>query len=178
MVEEVASLREVVGRFREFSRPVELKPEPLDMNALLRDLGALQRDMQVEEDLCEGRADAFGDADRLRQVFMNLASNAREATGSTGGRMGLSTRPDGEQLCVVIEDDGPGIDEADRERIFEPYRSGKRGGLGLGLALVKGIVMAHGGSIEVDRGKWGGARFTLRLPRRAVDAQKHTEVQA
>jgi two-component system OmpR family sensor kinase len=67
-------------------------------------------------------------------------------------------------VTLVVEDDGPGIPEADREHVFEPYRSGSEKGLGLGLALVKGIVLAHRGDIRVDEGRWGGARFTIELP--------------
>ena len=156
----------MVGRFREFSRPVELARTAFDANALLRDIGAMQRDLRVELDLAEDLPMAFGDADRLRQILMNLASNTREATkGQDAARLGLSTRPVESGVALVFEDDGPGIAPEDREHVFEPYSTGKKTGLGLGLALVKGIVLAHEGSIEIDEGRFGGARFTIVLPR-------------
>ena len=162
VIEEVESLRGVVGRFRDFSRPVELEIEPFDAGGLLRDIGSMQRDLQVEVEIEDALPAAAGDADRLRQVLMNLASNAREA-GAT--RLLLGATATDNAVLLVFEDDGPGIPEAGRERIFEPYRTGKKTGLGLGLALVKGIVLAHGGSIEVGEGTPGGARFTVTLPR-------------
>jgi len=166
VIEEVSSLREVVGRFRDFSRPVELERAAFDANALLRDIGAMQRDMRVELDLTEGLPMVFGDADRLRQILMNLASNSREATKDREEpRLGLATRAVDSGIALVFEDDGPGIAPEDREHVFEPYRTGKKTGLGLGLALVKGIVLAHEGTIEVDEGRFGGARFTIVLPR-------------
>lgn len=165
VVEEVDSLREVVGRFRDFSRPVELELEAVDLNALLRDIGAMQKDLGVELALDEGLPPALADADRLRQVLMNLASNAREATARTADpRLRLGTRVDARGVALSFEDNGPGIAVADREHVFEPYRTGRKTGLGLGLALVKGIILAHEGSIEVDAGPLGGARFTIVLP--------------
>jgi nitrogen fixation/metabolism regulation signal transduction histidine kinase len=177
VVEEVESLRSVVNRFREFSRPVELALKPVDLNPLVHDVGALQRDLQVELDLDPsiGRVDV--DRDRIRQMLMNLATNARAATESVDeARLRFSTalRDDAasglpatqnEWVEIVVEDNGPGIPDTERERVFEPYRTGSTGGLGLGLALVKGIVLAHGGSITVDEGTWGGARFRVTLPR-------------
>jgi signal transduction histidine kinase len=66
---------------------------------------------------------------------------------------------------IVIEDDGPGIDEQLQSRVFDPYFTTKRDGTGLGLAIVKKIVVEHGGEIEVGRSTaLGGARFVLRLP--------------
>ena len=126
----------------------------------------MQRDMRVELDLTEDLPMVFGDADRLRQILMNLASNSREATkGREAPRLGLATRSVDSGIALVFEDDGPGIAPEDREHVFEPYRTGKKTGLGLGLALVKGIVLAHEGTIEVDEGRFGGARFTIVLPR-------------
>ncbi len=165
VIEEVESLRSVVGRFRDFARPVELDRRAFDPNRLLRDIGALQRDLRVDFDLSDELPTMVGDEDRLRQILMNLASNAREA-GATSLRLASDVRAEG--VALVFEDDGPGIPEAERAHVFEPYRTGKAGGLGLGLALVKGIVLAHDGSIEVDEGTLGGARFTVVLP--PVDA--------
>jgi len=168
VVEEVESLRSVVQRFREFSRPVELELAPLDLGGLVRDVAALQRDLRVEVHVDDRVGTVQADADRLRQVLMNLAANAREATSEAAEpRLGIMVRGEGDAVEVTLEDNGPGIPPVERERVFEPYRTGRTGGLGLGLALVKGIVLAHGGSIAVDAGRWGGARFTIRLPRTA-----------
>ena len=169
VVEEVESLRSVVARFREFSRPVELAPVPTDLGQLVRDVAALQRDLRVEVRVARDLEPVPADPDRLRQILMNLAVNAREATRDLDQpRLEVVVETEGQYAVIVLEDNGPGIAATERERVFEPYRSGKAGGLGLGLALVKGIVLAHGGSIAVDEGNLGGARFTIRLPRRGA----------
>jgi signal transduction histidine kinase len=104
------------------------------------------------------------DAEQLVQACFNLLNNAAQACGP-GGRVLLATRDDGAYLCITCADDGPGIAPEIAERIFDPFVSGRDGGIGLGLAVVRQIVGAHGGSIAVARGAWGGAAFTLRLPR-------------
>jgi signal transduction histidine kinase len=104
------------------------------------------------------------DAEQLVQACFNLLNNAAQACGP-GGRLQLSTREDGADLCITCADDGPGIAPELAERIFDPFVSGREGGIGLGLAVVRQIAGAHGGSITVARAAWGGAAFTLRLPR-------------
>jgi nitrogen fixation/metabolism regulation signal transduction histidine kinase len=166
IVQEVESLRNLVARFREFSRPVEPKFAPVDLNALVADIGALQRDLEVEQDLSPVVGPMRGDDDRLRQMLMNLCRNAQAATAAQKPpRLRLATRPAAGGAVLEVEDNGPGIPAGERERVFEPYRSGFKGGLGLGLALVKGIVLAHRGTIRVEEGQWGGARFVINLPR-------------
>jgi nitrogen fixation/metabolism regulation signal transduction histidine kinase len=167
VVEEVESLRNVVGRFREFSRPVELRPRPQNVNALLRDLGALQKDMRVEYELDPEleKLTVSGDADRLRQLFINLAENARQAQESDEDpRLWLGSSIEDGFAVLSVEDAGPGIPEEQRARVFDPYHSAKAGGLGLGLSLVKGIALAHGGRIELGEGRAGGAVFRVHLP--------------
>ncbi len=113
---------------------------------------------------------------RIEQVLTNLIGNAIKYARA-GGTIEVSTRPvifgsDGTQrpgVEVSVADDGPGVSAEDRERIFEPYvRAGeasRAGGLGLGLAICKRIVEAHGGEIRVtDRADRGGARFSFTLP--------------
>jgi nitrogen fixation/metabolism regulation signal transduction histidine kinase len=166
VVQEVESLRNVVGRFQEFSRPMEPRFAPVDLNALVADVGALQRDLRVELDLDPDLGTIRADDDRLRQMLMNLTRNAQTATaGREAPCLRLATRAAGESVILDVEDNGPGIPVEERERVFEPYRSGSAGGLGLGLALVKGIVLAHGGSVRVEESRLGGARLHVELPR-------------
>ena len=107
-----------------------------------------------------------GDAGLLGQVVRNLADNAaRHATSTV--RLTLSQ---GDGAVIVVEDDGDGIAEAERERVFERFvrldeaRGRDAGGTGLGLAIVRELVVAHGGSVVVGSSPLGGARFTVRLP--------------
>jgi nitrogen fixation/metabolism regulation signal transduction histidine kinase len=165
VVEEVESLREVVGRFREFSRPVELQPEAIDLNALIADVARLQKDFVVELQLSENMPAVEADPQRMRQLLMNLASNVRNMLEDQPAiRMRIATRLDDDHFVLEVEDNGPGIEVAERHRVFDPYRSGRSGGLGLGLALTKGIVLAHRGRIELVDGSWSGACFVINLP--------------
>lgn len=111
-----------------------------------------------------------GDEKRLCQVAANLLSNAVKYTGEGGHiRLRVSDAPD--YGTLTVEDDGIGIPEAERGLIFERFyrtdssRSRKTGGAGIGLAIVKAIVKAHGGTISVDSRDGAGSRFTVSLPK-------------
>jgi len=126
----------------------------------------------------------------MRQIIMNLITNAAEAIGDARGsvlvhihaRSACQQTPTSvcvgndllAQRAVLIEvcDDGPGIPAADRQRIFEPFFSTKDGGRGLGLAAVQGIVQAHKGIISIDESSAGGARLRVFLP---ADLQSPTD---
>jgi signal transduction histidine kinase len=102
------------------------------------------------------------DLERFRRVCANLARNASAACGQSGSfRIEIETREDA--VAFVFEDDGPGIDPSIQERLFEPFASGGRG-TGLGLAVVKRIVSAHGGTIQVHSAPGQGCRFVVLLP--------------
>jgi PAS domain S-box-containing protein len=122
-----------------------------------------------------------GDAAQIRQVFLNLIANARDAIGTMGGRITISARvyqhtgqPDlddvltagasGTYLLVEVADDGAGIDRETRRRIFEPFFTTKESGHGLGLAAVLGIVRAHGGGLRLISEPGEGAQFQVLWP--------------
>jgi signal transduction histidine kinase len=105
------------------------------------------------------------DADRgqVRQVIMNLVENAGHAAGPAG-QVWARARSDGRFVEISIEDTGPGVDPETRRRLFEPLITTKVKGIGLGLALVKRIVVRHGGDVGYYAREGGGARFVVRLP--------------
>jgi len=111
-----------------------------------------------------------GDAGALRRAVLNLVENGVKYTPA-GGRVEVSVAEDDAGVAVAVEDTGPGIDAADAERIFEPFvrldaaRARETGGSGLGLAIARSIVVAHRGTLTVERAITGGARFVIRLPR-------------
>ncbi len=112
----------------------------------------------------EGELDqrARFDPNRLRRVLSNLARNAGEAGART---IRWKVDRDREWLAFTVADDGPGISDAIRHRLFQPFAThGKSGGTGLGLAMAKKIVEAHGGTIEVGSDPGGGASFRIALP--------------
>jgi signal transduction histidine kinase len=105
------------------------------------------------------------DPELLRQAFMNLGLNAIQALQpSGGGVVGFSGGRDGADLVVTVHDDGPGMDEATRAKVFEPFYTTKATGTGLGLAIVRQAVEAHGGSVSVESRPGAGATFVIRLP--------------
>ena len=108
-----------------------------------------------------------GDQTSLAQVVRNLVDNAaRHAEGAVG----VVVRTDGGSVELVVEDDGPGIPEDQRQLVFERFvrldeaRARDAGGSGLGLAIVREIVTVHGGTVEISSSRLGGARFVVRLP--------------
>lgn len=112
----------------------------------------------------------LGDVGALRRAMLNLVENGVKYT-PPGGRVDLSVVADGSEAVLAVEDTGPGIDAADAARIFEPFvrldaaRARETGGSGLGLSIARSIVVAHRGTITVERAPDGGARFSIRLPR-------------
>jgi len=104
-----------------------------------------------------------GDSVALRQALVNLIMNAVEAA-CPDGVVQVTARPDGATVAFAIDDDGPGIPESVRGRIFEPLITSKAHGNGLGLALVKRVAERHGGSVAHEPRPAGGTRFTLRVP--------------
>jgi len=118
-------------------------------------------------------ADEAGDTqvrcnrDILISALINLAHNAMQAMGE-GGTLTLSSRVDGPWVDIVIEDNGPGIDEQTQARIFEPFYTTRANGTGLGLAVVQAVARAHQGELWLDSRLGEGSRFGIRLPRQTT----------
>ena len=102
------------------------------------------------------------DRSRMERVFVNLFSNSLDAMPD-GGRIDIVARRDESVVLVQVGDTGPGISSEVRASLFQPFHSGKRNGLGLGLALSRQTVLDHGGDMWADSNGAGGARFCLRL---------------
>jgi two-component system nitrogen regulation sensor histidine kinase NtrY len=105
------------------------------------------------------------DREQLKRVLVNLLDNAL-ASINHRGQIGLSSFQDGSGNRVRIEvaDDGKGIPDRDKDRIFEPYFSTKLSGTGLGLAIAKAVISEHHGRIWVEDNKPQGSRFIIELP--------------
>jgi signal transduction histidine kinase len=161
---------------------LQLRYQPVDVAALVNDqmraLRAAGRDGQrFVVEVADGVPAAHADPDKLRQVVANLLENAlRHGAGSvtlTVGQRYVERRedaPGGRFVEVTVDDEGPGIPDEYVGRVFTRFwRGNKRGGTGLGLYIVKGLIEAHGGEITVGRSPSGGARFRFTVPAAASD---------
>ncbi|MEA1926653.1 MAG: transporter substrate-binding domain-containing protein [Candidatus Auribacterota bacterium] len=168
-----------------FSRDGSFRPEPLDINNLIKEVltvieRTVGRNIDLETDLSPEVLSVFGDPGQIHQVLMNLCLNACEAMPDEGrlkivtGNVDLDSsffrvHPDlkkGKYVRVSVSDTGQGIKDIIRERIFEPFFSTKadKAGVGLGLSVVAGIVKRHGGSIELESAVNRGSSFAVYLP--------------
>ncbi len=166
--EEAAACQRLTGDLLTYSERPRLKFRPLEMGEFLKDASArLAEGMHSGGFSVNVQAQAgmlTADPSRLRQVLANLIRNAAQAspTGAPVRVSGGPTDAGGYEFRVI--DSGPGVAAEDRDQIFEPFVSKRSGGSGLGLAVSRSLVAAHGGSIWVERASGGGASFHVQLP--------------
>jgi signal transduction histidine kinase len=155
---------------------IEIRPTAVQLGTLVEQAVDLVRPLIDERghllilDLPAGPITLSGDPTRLVQVVGNLLHNAAKYT-EPGGNISLGARVEGSSLRLSVRDDGVGLTPELRERIFEPFVQAPgsleqaRGGLGIGLTLVRTLVDLHGGSIEaLSDGPGCGSEFVVRLP--------------
>ncbi len=104
-----------------------------------------------------------GDETLLLLAMTHLVRNAVQASPS-GGKVRMAVEPSRDGVCLVVEDEGPGIPDVDPRRVFEPFFLTRANGRGLGLAIVRRVVLAHGGYVRAHGRPKGGARFEVWLP--------------
>jgi PAS domain S-box-containing protein len=179
IAEECAALRRVIDDFLRFANPARLVIESVDLAALFEsladDVKARAGSKRVRYELLPGLPVVSGDETLLRRTFTNVLRNAVDAAREGGVVRASAEMGDGE-VHVHVDDDGPGIPEADRQRIFVPFFTGKESGTGLGLALARKVVVYHGGRIVAETSPLGGARLTVTLPvRRGAERPRSDE---
>jgi PAS domain S-box-containing protein len=170
-----------------YSGKASLSLKPLDLSGLVEEMSdlleaSISKKCRLEIVLAHGGTPVEGDPTQLRQVILNLVTNASEALGDRSGRVTLRTGlmtadagyladtfgssglAAGEYVFLEVSDPGQGIDEETQNRIFEPFFSTKFAGRGLGLASVLGIVRGHHGAIKLLTGAGAGTRFRVLFP--------------
>ena len=168
---EADRLGNLINALLAFARPVHLSPVSLPIAELFeRAVSATREETSAKrvrvERPPERELSAFNvnvDPDLMTQVFVGFVANAIEAVPA-GGEIRLEMRHDDGQIELAVADSGPGIPVELRSRVFEPFFTTRAAGIGLGLAIARQIVEAHGGSIQVGQSVSGGARFTVMLP--------------
>jgi signal transduction histidine kinase len=167
---EIKRLDEVVQGFLKFTRPEDLKLQPVALEDLLQEVLGIVQPEAVRAGValavdCRGAPDVNGDPTMLRQAFLNLALNACQAMPG-GGTLQVTCQPaDGGRVAIAFADTGVGIEPKNLSRIFDLYFTTKPRGTGIGLSMVYRTVQMHDGEIEVQSTPGAGTTFTVLLPR-------------
>ena len=174
MLEEVHRLNSIVEQFLSLARPLEIKPEELRLQDMLKELAALeegnakQSKTQIRVVVSPDLPLLKADREYLRQTLLNLILNGLQSMPD-GGTLTLEANTSNGNLLITVTDTGVGIPPENLRRIFEPYFTTKAKGSGLGLAIARRIVEAHGGTIAVSSEAGQGCRFRISLPIKAVE---------
>lgn len=166
---------EVVRHLRRFVRKGDIQAEPVDLNQVVQEIAALMRaevdrhEIALDVEPAAGMPLLAAEMILVDQVLFNLVRNALEALSGRGGegRIVLRTGFDEHQAWVEVVDNGPGVNPCLGDTIFEPFKTDKEGGLGMGLAISRSIVQAHGGTLGYVDNPGGGAVFRCAFPRKA-----------
>lgn len=184
IINQVASLKNMVDDFREYARTPPAKIQDIDLNELLTEVltlygwepeagihNKLDHKIDIKVTMQEQLPLIQGDLAQLRQVIHNLVANAKDAllqNNCPEPYISLQTKlinyedPNATtHVCLTVTDNGPGFDPAVLNRVFEPYVTTKSTGTGLGLAIVKKIIEEHGAQVDISNLKAGGARISI-----------------
>ncbi len=184
LLAEISKLKNIIGRFSEFSRMPQPQLESVQVNEIV---GGVMKLCQAQfaapgraKIRCEMQLDPAlepisADPDLLHRAISNLVFNALDAMPQSG-TLTLRTHGENDKVFIEVADTGLGMTSEECERIFTPYYTSKQNGTGLGLAIVQSLVSDHGGSIHVESEPGRGTIFVIQLPRN-LDANR-TRTQA
>jgi two-component system sensor kinase FixL len=169
---QVARAGEVIRRLRDFVEKAETQRRPERLDAVIEEsralalLGGRGDGVEVEIAIAPDAGRALMDRIQIQQVLVNLIRNAAEAmAGGAVKRLTVcSRRSPAEMVEVSVTDTGPGLSDAIKARLFQPFSTTKPTGMGVGLSICRSIVEAHGGRIEAEANADGGATFRFTLP--------------
>lgn len=175
---EADRIQHFILNFLQFAKKPELKLETRSLCVTLRELHTAQkpaaqsRGVRIVLDCDDELPPVTADHYMLYQAFNNLLKNSLEAM-DTGGRVTLSAGIEDDAVVVSVADTGPGMRAETRGKLFEPFFTTKgKKGTGLGMAITRSIVQAHGGTIDCDSEPSNGTRFVIRLPMRGISPEK------
>ncbi len=173
VVAEGRRASEVVARVRTFLKKAPAQQDSLDIAEIIQEAALLVARELANDDVAltveteHGLRPIRGDRIQLQQVLVNLLVNAGQAMSDQRGSRTITLRAsavDGERLAITVQDGGPGIRPEDMPRLFDPFFTTKRDGMGMGLAICRTTVEAHGGQLSVESTPGAGATFRLTLP--------------
>ena len=168
---EIGNLKEIIGRFSDFSKMPKPELERIDAKDLVSRVRALYMTsvedgpkIKVDADIDHRPMPLMVDPELLHRALSNLVLNAKDAMPE-GGAVTISAQCRGETVEIRISDTGQGLTPEECERLFTPYYTTKQHGTGLGLAIVQSVVADHAGTIAVESRKGQGATFVITLPK-------------
>jgi signal transduction histidine kinase len=165
--EEVAKISRIVDQFSSSLKPIELSRTHFALEDEIESVRGSLRKLAKESDvdiryLRDSSVTLFADRVLMGQAIHNLVKNAIEA--SDGGEVDITVQKERKKVFISVKDSGEGLKEEGKARIFEPFYSTKKGGMGIGLYITRKIVEAHGGDLEVLSGAKKGTTFTICIP--------------
>lgn len=167
--QEIDRLDKVIKALLDFGRPSRPTMVTTDLGKVLEDVVLFttrfvkQANARIELAPLPELRPVHGDPDQLKQVFLNLVTNAVQAMGESGGDIRLLAGTDGDYITVTVTDTGPGIAPEDLPKIFDPFFTKRAEGTGLGLTIVHRILDAHNGHVEVESSE-NGTTFKVTIP--------------
>ena len=180
---ETVRLSEMLRKMLSFSKPDQQEKQAVDLNMALDEILLLhekqlqENNIKIKTSFTEGLPEINASKDQLRQVFLNLVANARDAMPD-GGTLSVTTATDDGNVRIEIADTGSGIEEEHLKKIFDSFFTTKDSvkGVGLGLSVCYGFIKDHGGDIDVKSKVDSGTTFTITFPIFQQSAEK-TEAQ-
>lgn len=176
---EVDRLNRIITELMEYAKPEKVPVNPVQLDQILKEvLELVQKDPQVPQALQVQRdlapvPEVRGDHDKLKQAFLNIILNAVQAMEqSSSPRLTISTQMHAQFVEVSVKDNGCGISEETKKKMFEPFVTTKPRGTGLGLAVTHKILESHQAQIEVDSKVGEGTNFRMLFPRENFDLIK------
>ncbi|GAA4448588.1 HAMP domain-containing sensor histidine kinase [Rurimicrobium arvi] len=172
IIEQIDNLNYIASEFSNFAKMPENKTERIDIKSMLERIVLLfsgNKDLTVTHSFPEGQVIVFADHSQMLRIFTNIVQNAAEAMLPADERHGqidirLSFSEDLESISVIVKDNGSGIPENVKDKIFDPYFTTKSSGTGLGLAMTKKIIELWGGTIRFESVSGEGTTFFIELP--------------
>jgi two-component system NtrC family sensor kinase len=169
---ETVRLTDLLRKMLSFSKPDEEQKQPVDINMILDEILLLvtkqlhENSIKISTSFEQDLAKVYASRNQLRQVFLNMISNARDAMPE-GGTLTIKTKSNGNHIYVEVTDTGVGIREEHLDKIFDAFFTTKEGvkGVGLGLSVCYGFIKEHGGDIKVTSKRGEGTTFTIILPK-------------
>jgi two-component system nitrogen regulation sensor histidine kinase NtrY len=169
IIQEVEGLKKLVDEFSKFARMPEPNPKPYKLHRIIDDTLALYKDIRKGIKFIttyDNMIDVINvDNEQLKRVFINLIENSIDAVDGSGTiEINTALTQDSKTIRIEVKDNGIGIPDENKDKLFLPYFSTKKKGSGLGLAIANRIVVDHDGTIRIEDNQPRGAKFVIELP--------------